>query len=156
MATTRKAAAKKATTKPAVSKAAAKTTATPKSKDGSVDDFMLALDHPLKAELQAVRKLVLSASPKISEGIKWNAPSFRLQEWFATVNLRGQDTVQLIMHFGAKVNDISTKGIKIDDPKGLLEWLAKDRATVKFRDMKTIKANSSAFVAIVREWIAHL
>jgi hypothetical protein len=157
MKTARKTPAKKsAGIKPEVKKAVSRTKVTAASKDGDVDQFMLAVDHPLKAELQAVRKLILSASPTISEGIKWNAPSFRVHEWFATVNVRGKDGVQLIMHFGAKVNAISTRGVGIDDPNGLLKWLGKDRATLKFRDMPTIKANGPALVAIVRQWIAHV
>ncbi|KAA0227494.1 hypothetical protein EDS67_15960 [candidate division KSB1 bacterium] len=57
---------------------------------------------------------------------------------------------------GAKVKDNSTAALAISDPNGLLEWLAKDRAAVKFRDMKAIKANKTAFEKIVRQWIACL
>jgi hypothetical protein len=121
----------------------------------TVDAFMQTLDYPLKAELEAVRALILSVDPSIAEGIKWNAPSFRTTEYFATFNLRSKDAVQLILHFGAKVNDISAAGVAIDDPNGLLKWLAKDRATIKFHDMKTITANGPALAEIVRQWIVH-
>ena len=121
-----------------------------------VDAFMQTLDYPLKAELEAVRAIILAADPGIAEGIKWNSPSFRTTEYFATFNLRSNDAVQLILHFGAKVNDISAAGVAIDDPNGLLTWLAKDRATIKFDDMKTITANGTALVKVVRQWIVHV
>jgi hypothetical protein len=41
-------------------------------------------------------------------GTKWNAPSFRTTEFFATLNLRakdGVDRVWLVLHLGAKVKD---------------------------------------------------
>ena len=120
-----------------------------------VDEFMRKLDHPLKAELEAVRAIILGASPEISEGIKWNAPSFRLKEYFATINIRKEE-VLVILHLGAKVKDNSAAGLKISDPTGLLEWLGKDRAAVKFRDMKAIKSSRAAFENIVRQWIAYL
>ena len=127
-----------------------------KPKGNEVDDFMQALDHPLKAELEAVRRLILGTDKTIAEGIKWNAPSFRVGEYFATANIRGKDAIQIVFHLGAKVKDGSTGGMDIDDPEGLLQWHAKERASLKFRDMKEIKANSGALKDIVRQWIAYL
>jgi len=121
-----------------------------------VETFMQTLDHPLKAELQALRELILAADPLISEGIKWNAPSFRTGEYFATVNLRAKDAAQLIMHFGAKVNEISASGVTINDPENLLTWLGKDRATIRFADLKSIALKREAFTAILRQWIVHV
>ena len=120
------------------------------------DEFMLRLKHPLKAEVAAVRTLLRRADPAIQEEIKWNAPSFRVQEYFATVNLRSQDAVQIILHLGAKVRHDTTDRISIDDPGGMLQWLGKDRASVKFRDLREIEANGRAFQEVVRQWIAHL
>lgn len=134
-----------------------KTASNPASaKVNDVDGFMRKLEHPMKAELEAIRRIFLAADPAITEGIKWNAPSFRTTEFFATTNLRSKDVVQIIMHFGARVNEISSTGVTIDDPDGLLQWLAKDRASIKFHDMKTIQAKSSALSAVIRQWIMHV
>ena len=122
--------------------AASKRAAPTESGSSDVEDFMAKLDHPLKAELQTVRTMILGADPSIVEGIKWNSPSFRTTEYFATTNIRGKDVIQVIMHFGAKVNEISATGVVIDDPEKLLTWLGKDRATIKFADMKSIQSLS--------------
>jgi hypothetical protein len=61
--------------------------------------------------------------------------------------------VLVILHLGAKVKDNSTAGLTIDDPTGLLEWLAKERAAVKFSDMNAVKSGRAAFESIVRQWI---
>ncbi|MGB7815828.1 MAG: hypothetical protein WBL28_05710 [Methylotenera sp.] len=42
----------------------------------TVHDFMANLAHPLKAEIEAVRSIILAADANISECVKWNAPSF--------------------------------------------------------------------------------
>ena len=115
---------------------------------------MRGLDHPLKADIEAVRKLILGASPAIVEGIKWNSVSFRKSDWFATVNLRSRDVIQLVFHTGAKVKD--NPELKIPDPNGLLLWLAKDRCLVTLGAGKALKANSPAFVEIVTAWLKYV
>ena len=51
---------------------------------------------------------------------------------------------------------LATMGMKIADPAGLLQWLAKDRCLVTFADGKDIQAKRAALEAIVREWIWQL
>ena len=122
----------------------------------SVDAFLAALDHPLKPEILALRQIILGADPSIAEGIKWHVPSFRTLEYFATMHLRASDSVQVILHLGAKPRDTSTSGVAITDPEALLEWLAKDRASVKFRDLYDVEARRSAFVDVIRQWIKYV
>lgn len=124
--------------------------------DPAVVAFLRALVHPRQRDVETVRQVILAASPEIREGIKWNTPSFRTTEWFATVNLRTKDgdRVRLILHTGAKKT--IAKGWSIADPTGLLQWLAKDRCVVTFTDGKDIEAKRAALQAIVRQWIALL
>jgi hypothetical protein len=124
--------------------------------DADVDTFLAALDHPAKALVVELRRVVLGADARIGEGIKWNAPSFRTTEYFATTNLRAKQGTGLILHFGAKKNAISASGVDIPDPAGLLRWLAKDRATVEFGDAAELKAKAPALQALLREWIRHV
>ncbi len=121
-----------------------------------VEAFLAALDHPRKPEILALRRVVLGADPRIAEGVKWNAPSFRTSEWFATFHLRAKEGVQVILHSGAKKRDDPAAVAATADPEGLLEWLAADRAIVKFRDLADVEARGPAFAALLREWIAHV
>ncbi|WP_437675023.1 DUF1801 domain-containing protein [Sorangium sp. So ce131] len=118
--------------------------------------FLRALDHPRKREIEAVRQIILGVSPEIREEIKWNAPSFRTTDHFATFNLRTKDHVRLILHRGAKVKDTAAKGLEIADPAGLLEWLAKDRCLVTLGDAKDVEAKRAALEAVLRAWIASM
>lgn len=121
-----------------------------------VNEFMQQFEHPLKPEIESVRQLILGAHPSIAEGIKWKAPSFRTDEYFATVNVRCQDAVQIILHLGAKVRPDIRERITVADSTSLLEWLGDDRASAKFNDRFEIEAQRPAFEAIVRQWITHL
>ncbi len=124
--------------------------------DPAVIEFLRELDHPLKKEVNAVRQLILDTSPEIRESIKWNAPSFLTTDHFATFNLRPRDRVTLILHTGAKVKGTAQTGVKVDDPAGLLEWLAKDRCLVTLKDAKDIQARGAALQAVLREWMRHV
>lgn len=121
-----------------------------------VDAFIAALEHPHKDAVIALRGIILAADPRIGEGIKWNAPSFRTTGDFATMHLRQKQGIGLILHFGAKKPAIGAAGVDIADPHGLLEWLAKDRAIVVLRDRADVAAKSEALTALVHAWIAHL
>jgi hypothetical protein len=68
-----------------------------------------------------------------AEGIKWNAPSFRTVEYFATVKLREKKGIGVILHLGARARDLGPDGIVIDDPATLLEWLASGSSTCRRR-----------------------
>lgn len=120
-----------------------------------VAQFMSRLEHPLKKEIESVRAIILGVSATIHDGIKWNSVSFRTSEYFATVNLRSRDAVQLVFHLGAKVKD-NTRQLTISDPAGLIEWLAKDRCLVTLGAGKEIRKNRAALETIVREWIGQM
>ncbi|MFO0985423.1 MAG: DUF1801 domain-containing protein [Planctomycetota bacterium] len=122
----------------------------------AVDAFLRQFDHPLKPEIEAVRRIILGASPGIGEGIKWNAPSFHFKEYFATVGVRAQDCVHVVFHRGAKVKDNATRGMQIDDPEGLLEWHANERCSARFHDMKEVESKAAALKDLVRQWIRQM
>ncbi len=117
----------------------------------AVDQFLAKLDHPHKDAIEALRRLIRDADPSIDEGVKWNAPSFRTSEYFATTNLRDPEGIGIILHVGAKVRE--QVSFQIEDTKGLLKWLARDRALMNFAGVEDVKAHGDAIQSIVREWI---
>lgn len=89
----------------------------------------------------------------ITDGVKWNSLSFRTTEWFATVNLRSPDSVQIVLHLGARPGKTASA---IEDAKGLLEWLGKDRAMATLGAGTQTKANLPALKAIVKAWVVQV
>ena len=124
--------------------------------EAAVDAFMLELEHPCKAGIEAIRRVILGAAPGISEGIKWKAPSYKTHEYFATTHLREKVGVGVILHLGAKVKNLGPGGLDIADPDGLLKWLAADRASVRFADASEVEARKVAFAALIRCWIRYV
>ena len=71
------------------------------------------------------------------------------------MNLRSRDSVQLVMHLGAKVGKAAPADA-IPDPKGLLKWLGKDRAMATLGSGADLKARLPALKAIVKAWIRYV
>jgi hypothetical protein len=122
----------------------------------AVDEFMRTLEHPFKREIEAIRQLILGVHPTIAEGIKWNAPSFRTSEYFATTNLREKNGVGIILHLGAKARELPSDGVVIEDPAKLLKWLGKDRAMVVFESLQDLERKKAAFERVVQQWLAYV
>jgi len=120
-----------------------------------VDEFLATLKHPLKAEIEAVRAIILGADARIHESIKRNAPSFSITDHFATFNLRSQDVVQVVFHRGAKVR-ARASGPAISDPSGLLKLVANDRCIAVLTDRKQIRSEKGALESIVKQWIGQV
>ncbi|MEO8067242.1 MAG: DUF1801 domain-containing protein [Flavobacteriales bacterium] len=121
--------------------------------DPAVTALLDANKHPLREEIDALRSTILAADKSITEGVKWNAASFRTSEWFATLNGPKQvKEATIILHAGAKVKGIVVKD-RIQDPEGLIKWLGNDRGMITFTDAADIKKKQIALHAIVRAWI---
>ena len=120
----------------------------------AVDQFMSGLKHPHKSAIEALRQIVCGADPSIAEGIKWNAPSFRTTEYFATTQLRSKEGIGIILHLGAKARQ--SPSFQVEDPRGLIKWLAKDRASANFAGLEDVKAHETALRDVVREWIRRI
>lgn len=118
----------------------------------AVDRFLATLNHPHKDAIQMIRRIMCGADPAIAEGVKWNAPSFRTTDYFATTHLRTKEGIGIVMHVGAKVREVPA--FQVEDRHGLLKWLAKDRALMNFAGIEDVKAHEAAIQQIVRQWIA--
>ena len=113
---------------------------------GKVKTYMEQLKHPLKEEIEAVRKIISGSDKKISERIKWNAPSYYFNEDIVTFNPRATKHVHLVFHhpFITKIKS------------HLLEGDYKDRRMIYFADMKAVKSNKKELERIMKEMVAHL
>jgi len=123
------------------------------ARSAEVDAYMGMLEHPMAAQVERLRSAILAADSRVGESIKWNAPSFYIDDHFATFNLHFPDRIQIVLHAGAKV-DPNAKQFDITDPARLLKWAAVDRASVTFGSVAEIDQQLDAFMDILGQWIA--
>lgn len=127
-------------------------------RSAEVDAWIAGFDHRQRPTITALRDLMLRVDAAVQEGIKWNAPSFRTTEWFATVNLRTKagagraaSPVAIVLHLGARKQDRAQP--RIDDPDGLLEWLGPDRAMLVFASAADVRRRAAALRKLLEQWL---
>lgn len=125
------------------------------SKRAELDELLASKRHPLEHDIQQIREVILAVDASIREEVKWSSVSFRNDhDFFATVNLRSTESVQLVFHTGVKRKATAETGVQVDDPHGIVEkWPAKDRCVVSLGRGATLRANQPALAALVRDWI---
>lgn len=112
-----------------------------------VNQYMAALEHPLKEEVETIRKIILQSNKEIFERVKWNAPSFFYKdEDMVTFMLRAQQHVHLVFHHPYIVNI----------PSQLLEGDYKDRRMMYLKDMKMVKQYKKELTSIIQALTSHI
>lgn len=111
-----------------------------------VDALLSALEHPLKAEVQALRRIFLGADARLRERVKWNSPSFFAGEAdLGAFTLRQEGFVHFIMVF--------PKGMAAYAECPLFEGKHVDRRELKFKDMGDVLAKQPLLEAAVQDWV---
>jgi hypothetical protein len=100
-------------------------------------------DNPQKHLVQAVRRVILDADPRISETIKWQAPTFMYRGNLASFYPRSSKHVSLMFRSGAS----------LPDPSGLLGGDGDTSRVARFVDEQDLDAKSQALEGLVGSWI---
>jgi hypothetical protein len=111
-----------------------------KNRSDQVNAFMDQLEHPLKAEVQALRAIIKGAHPGITEQVKWNAPSFRYRDYLATHNPWARQHAHL-----AFCNPLNSRAAS-----DLLEGDYKDRRMAYFADMDAVRRQQAELERIIQ------
>lgn len=118
-----------------------------------VSNFLDALKHPFRAEIEALRICILKANSNLTEDIKWNGPNYSLNaQDRLTMRIQPPKQVQLIFHRGAK-KLAQPKNKLIASASKLLEWKENDRAVISFKTLKDIETAEKELSTLVKEWL---
>lgn len=113
-----------------------------------VAEYMAALEHPMNAEIEALRDLIKGSNSKISERIKWNAPSYYYLEDLVTFGppSRKTDEILLVFHHSSIVNIESE----------LLTGNYKDRRLATFKSMAEVESNRGELTRILNLLVSNI
>lgn len=113
------------------------------NRNPDVDQWFAEYDNPQRALVAAVRDVILEVDPRVSEAIKWQAPTFMFHGNIASFFPRSKKTVTLMFHTGATM----------DDPLGLLEGDGEVSRVARFADIADLEEKTPALEAVIRAWI---
>jgi uncharacterized protein YdhG (YjbR/CyaY superfamily) len=116
----------------------------PVSRIDKVDEFLRELNHPLPAEIEAVRSIIKGVNKDIAEEVKWKAPSFNYKgEYLVTFNLWETKRIHLVFH-NPKISKVKSS---------ILEGDYETRRMAYFADMKDIKAKKPLLEKALKDLI---
>jgi hypothetical protein len=122
----------------------------------TVTELMEEMDKGTLAQVNKLRKIIMSAEDSLIENIKWNAPNYVFNgEDRITFNLADKNgRVRLILHMGAtKKEDKKAKPVLADD-SSLVEWNSNIRGTITFAGLDDIQAKQVQLTRLVQKWLA--
>ena len=112
------------------------------TEEEQVNEWMNKLDTQMKPAVNAVRKIIKTAGPKLNERIKWNAPSYYYKEDIVTFGpARSKDKIILVFHHPNIVKISSS----------LLQGDYKDRRLVYFNSLSEIRSCKKELERIINE-----
>jgi hypothetical protein len=118
-----------------------------------VETYLATLDHPLAPHVRALRDAILGLDVRISEHIKWKAPSFVVNgDDRVTFALRPGKGLDVILHRGVAVR-ADTADFRFEDDTGVVRWATRDRGIIAFPDAATVERQRDAVLGIIRRWI---
>ena len=119
----------------------------------ALDSYFDDLEHDRKAEILALRQLILNAVPGLSETLKGTTPGFaRGDAERIAMRLHPGNRVQLILHRGTKAG--ADDLFRFEDPDRLIAWAAPDRGVITIRDAADLAGKSEAISQVLRRWVA--
>lgn len=112
------------------------------NRNPEVDAWLDAYDNPMKEVVAAVREVILGADPRVTEAIKWQAPTFVYKGNIASFFPKAKKHASLMFH----------KGATIEGDFANLEGDGKEARSVKFADLEDLQAKRTELVAVVVAW----
>lgn len=120
----------------------------------AVTTHLDALNHPLRTEIEALRRLILTTGAPLEEIWKWNGPSYTAAgQDRLTMKIQPPKSIQLIFHRGVQVQTQPPERL-IGDPVGLLVWKENDRAVATFKTQAEVEATVGLLPELIRSWVA--
>jgi len=121
--------------------------------NNEVTDFLDQINPFLRDEIEYLRSIIMSTGMNLTEGIKWNAPSYSINgNDRITLRINSPKMIQIIFHRGAKVQKQPPERI-LGDKYTILLWKENDRAIASFKSLNEIQDNILILKEIITKWI---
>ncbi|MHB8129935.1 MAG: DUF1801 domain-containing protein [Mobilitalea sp.] len=115
--------------------------------------FLDSLKHPLRNEIEYLRRIILNTGIGLIENIKWNGPNYSLNdEDRITIKIQPPKNIQIIFHLGAKVKAQPNEKL-INDEYNLLVWKENNRAIATYNSVAEIEMDEQKIAETVRCWV---
>ena len=108
-----------------------------------VDEWFAVENHPLEAELQHARRIILAVDSRITEAIKWKTPTFAFEGNICSFHGQAKKQVSLLFHRGAEIPG--------DHPRLLGD--GKLSRMMRFADLVELEAEGQHLTDAIAAWV---
>ena len=124
-------------------------------KYSTVADYLADLEADKLRQVELLRSTIFSIKPTLEERIKWNAPSYALNDDDRiTFGMNKAGITTLVLHMGAtRKEDKKAQPILTDD-HGLVEWKSDIRGLMTFESSQEITEHQSDIADVLKRWLA--
>jgi hypothetical protein len=106
-----------------------------------VDQWFENRDQPLDIGLRRARRIILRADDRVTESIKWSAPTFSFKGNIASF-IPSTNVISIMFHRGSEIPG--------EHPR--LEGDGKLVRTMRFADVDEVEAGRTDLEAVIRAW----
>ena len=107
-----------------------------------VDSWFADFEHPHKDAMLRIREIILGAEGRMTESVKWSAPTFSFEGNLASFQPRTKKLVSLMFHRGSEIPG--------EHPR--LEGDAALVRVMRFKDLNDVEGQQKDIEAVVRAW----
>lgn len=122
----------------------------------SVTQFIETLAPAIAEPVEAIRRIIMSASPLIGERIKWNHPSFFYMGNMLPFNPKEyKREIAVFNLYKGRILLVQPSGARLHNTSGLLEGDYTDgRRTITFKHLQDVQLKERLLHAMILEWIS--
>jgi hypothetical protein len=113
------------------------------NRNPKVDEWFKKYENPQKELVLAVRQVILDADERVTEDIKWQAPTFMYKGNIASFFPKAKKNVTLMFH----------KGASIPNSTGLLEGDSDVSRVARFTDAEDLQKKKADLETVIKNWI---
>ncbi|WP_256005224.1 DUF1801 domain-containing protein [Pedobacter deserti] len=111
------------------------------------------INHPLRAQIEELRAIILSAAPSMEENIKWNGPNYQhLDRDRVTLKVQPAKDFHLILHAGTRIRSEPIDHQTVD-PGRLFTWKSNDRGILQIKNAAGFDECKAQLGGIIGRWI---
>jgi hypothetical protein len=112
------------------------------NRNPQVDTWLACYDNPMKPVVEAIREAILAADGRITETIKWQAPTFLYKGNIASFFPKAKKHASLMFH----------KGASIAGDFAILQGDAQESRSVKIANIADLADKKAELQAICIAW----
>jgi len=121
----------------------------------TVDEFLNDLSQDRRQQVEALRTIIKTVEPELTEHIKWNSPSYVLNgEDRITFNMHYPDQTMILLHMGATRKENKKADPIMNDETGLIKWNSDIRGTLAFSSLDDITNSQADITKVLTAWLS--